>query len=319
MNLLPNNPDRKAYFELFNQDDIWIKAIRYLADKHKLAGDLMRGTRGSHIVYKVGNYWIKIMAPIFSKDMAFEIAGLETAEKKTSVATPEIIETGELENWLYIIVSNVPGQRIGDVWPKLKQNAKQNIAQQIAKVTLELQACIPKIGVNNRGDWNLFIKDRFENVTTHHKNKSLDSKWLDKLPSFLSEFQLQDFMTSNPVFLHADLTWDHFLLVDYETEPKVAGVIDFADCRLGHWEYDIPASAAFIFKSDKDALSNYILHMGFNTMNPNLSEKLMAWTCLHQYSDLNNYFKTEMTLVSPGDFSALAKMVYPLGSNGAPL
>jgi hygromycin-B 7''-O-kinase len=122
-------------------------------------------------------------------------------------------------------------------------------------------------------------------------------------------------MTSKPVFLHADLTWDHFLVVENEAEPKVSGVIDFADCRLGHSEYDIPASAAYILKGDTEALRNYILGLGLNDLSQNLSEKLLAWTCLHQYSDLNNYFKSEMTLVKPGNFSALAKMVYP-GSDG---
>lgn len=316
MNLLPEDPDRKTYVELFDRDDVWIKAIKYLAEKHKLSGDPIRGTRGSHIVYKVGNYWLKIMAPIFSKDMAFEFAGLETVEKKISVATPEIIETGELENWLYIIVSDVPGQRIGDVWSKLKPSGKQKLAQQIAKVTLEMQACMPNEGVSRRGDWNLFIKDRFESMTTHHKNKNMDINWLVELPSFLSKFQLEEFMTSKPVFLHADLTWDHFLVVENETEPKLSGVIDFADCRLGHSEYDIPATSAFILKGDREALRNYILHLGLTDMNQKLSEKLLAWTCLHQYSDLNNYFKSEMTTVKPGDFSALAKMVYPSNSEG---
>jgi hygromycin-B 7''-O-kinase len=185
----------------------------------------------------------------------------------------------------------------------------------MAKVTLEMQACSPREGVNRRGDWNLFIKDRFENMTIHHQNKGMDSQWLRELPKFLSKFQLEDFMTSKPVFLHADLTWDHFLVVENEAEPKVSGVIDFADCRLGHSEYDIPASAAYILKGDTEALRNYILGLGLNDLSQNLSEKLLAWTCLHQYSDLNNYFKSEMTLVKPGNFSALAKMVYP-GSDG---
>lgn len=316
MNLLPVNPDRNTYSELFNRDDVWIKAIKHLANKHKLSGDPTRGTRGSHIVYRVGNYWIKLMAPVFSKDMAFEIAGLRTVENKISVATPEIVGTGELENWHYIVVSDLPGQRIGDIWSKLKPGCKQNIARQIAKVTLEMQACIPNESVKNRGDWNLFIKDRFENMTTHHRSKSMDKQWLIELPNFLSQFQLEEFMTSNPLFLHADLTWDHFLVVNSQSDPKISGVIDFADCRLGHSEYDIPASAAFILKGDKEALRNYIQHLGLTNMNQRLSEKLLAWTCLHQYSDLNNYFKNEMTLIKPGDFSALANNVYPLSAEG---
>lgn len=317
MNLLPSNPDQRTYNELFNLDHNWEKAVKYLANKHKLSGDLLRGTRGSHIVYKVGNHWIKIMAPIFSKDMAFEIAGLETVEKKISVATPEIIATGDLENWHYIIISDVPGHRIGDIWPNLKQLEKQNLALQIAKITLEMQSCRPNARVDSRGEWNNFIKDRFESMTAHHRNRMMDSKWVQELPSYLSQFDLKEFMTSNPVFLHADLTWDHFLVFADEAEPKISGVIDFADCRLGHLEYDIPASAAFIFKGDAAALRKYILGLGLNGMNPKLSEKLMAWTCLHQYSDLNNYFKTEMTMVKPGDFSALAQMVYPIDYEGA--
>ncbi len=72
--LLPTVIDRKHYGELFAQDSIWEQSIQYLADKHQLSGVPRRGVRGSHIVYRIGNSWIKVMAPLFAKDMAYEVA-----------------------------------------------------------------------------------------------------------------------------------------------------------------------------------------------------------------------------------------------------
>lgn len=312
--LLPEIIDRKQYGELFSQDAIWEQSIQHLADKHQLAGVPRRGVRGSHIVYRIGNSWIKVMAPLFARDMAYEVAGLECIVGRLNVDAPKILAQGVIEGWPYIVLSHVEGERIGDVWGSFNSTEKNSLARQIAKTTLELQACAANSVVRERGVWKEFIKARLENIVPHHKSKNLDPRWLEMLPTFLSQFDESEFVGKEEVFLHADLTWDHFLVSRHNDKPVISGVIDLADCRVGHSEYDIPASAAFIFKNEPASLREYLLGMGYpdSQLNQRLSEKLMAWTCLHFFSDLKNYFSAEMARHSPGDFSALAGSVFPL-------
>lgn len=312
--LLPDILDRNHYAELFSEDNIWEKPIQHLANKYHLSGIPKRGVRGSHIVYRIGNSWIKIMAPLFAKDMAYEIAGLRCVDGRLSVAIPQILSQGMLEDWPYIILSHVEGERIGDVWSHFNLEEKSLLAQQIGKITLELQACPANSIIKERGDWKEFIKQRLENIVPHHRSKNLDLQWLEKLPALVNQFDENEFIGDNEVFLHADLTWDHFLVSKQNGKPVISGIIDFADCRVGHSEYDTPATAAFIFKNDRASLRQYLLGLGYapDQLNQRLSEKLMAWTCLHFFSDLNNYFSDEMRMHSPGDFSALAASVFPL-------
>lgn len=312
--LLPIIQDRNQYSELFVQNAIWEKPIQYLADKHNLVGEPTRSTRGSHIVYRVGNSWIKIMTPLFAKDMAFEVAGLKTIDGRLSVHAPQIHALGTLEDWHYIILSHVEGHRIGDVWSNFDTQEKALLARQMAATTLEMQACSPDPAVFNRGDWQEFIRERIKNVKAHHLGKNLNAAWLDKLPLFINQFHESEFTGTKEVFLHADLTWDHFLVGERNGMPFISGVIDLADCRMGHPEYDIPASAAFIFKNEPASFHEYMLGLGYskNVLNPRMSEKILAWTCLHLYSNLNTYFTNEMAMLSPGEYSSLAARVFSL-------
>lgn len=312
--LLPVIGDRNTYTELFPQDSVWERSIQYLAEKHKLSGIPRRGVRGSHIVYRVGDSWIKIMAPMFSKDMAFEVAGLKCVEGHLSVDVPRILAQGTLEDWHYVILSHVDGERVGDVWSGFSLEEKSSVAGQIGSATLELQACSPDSVVKGRGDWKKFINAQLDGVVTHHQSKNLAPAWLSTLADFIGRFDRSEFVGNREVFLHADLTWDHFLVKRQNGAPVVSGVIDLADCRVGHPEYDIPASAAFIFKNQAEALRAYMLGLGYENaqLDGRMSEKLLAWTCLHFYSDLKNYFSKEMQEHSPGDFSSLARAVFPL-------
>ena len=312
--LLPHVIDRKHYAELFSENQVWVKPIEFLAKKHDIKGTLLRGVKGSHIVYRVGNYWIKLMAPMFSIDMSFELAGLKSIQGQMSINIPQIIATGILEDWHYVILTHVEGERIGDVWMNFDSLTKVTIAKQIAKATMELQSCTPHGRIFARGDWKNFITERFQKLELHHQSKNLEKDWLENLDQFVNQFDLSEFLSDKPVFLHSDLTWDHFLVkTDYKAQA-VSGIIDFADCRVGHSEYDIPALACFIFKGEREALRQCLLGLNFkeSQLNKRLSEKIMAWTCLHFYSDLKNYFKNEMKLVPPGDFSKLAQLVFPL-------
>jgi hygromycin-B 7''-O-kinase len=184
----------------------------------------------------------------------------------------------------------------------------------MATTTKSLQSCRPDQIVSDRSNWNTFITDRLRNLVPHHRAKKMSEKWIQALPRFIDQFSPEEFLCDNPVFLHADLTWDHFLVSSPNNIPHISGVIDFADCRIGHPEYDIPATAAFILKSQAAPLREYLLGMGYkNTeLNTRFSEKMMAWTCLHYYSDLKNYFESEMLQLDSGDFHALARVVYPL-------
>lgn len=266
--LLPVIKDRAVYKEIFAQNNIWEPAIVYLMEKHRLNGDFQRGVLGSHIVYRVGDRWIKLMAPIFSKDMPFEISGLKVVDGKLSVPTPKIIAEG---------------------------------------------VCQADPVIKDRFHWNSFIKEQYETWEIHQKRKGLSDQWLQEIPKFLSQFPVSEFECVDPLFLHADLTFDHFLVTG-SSSPRISGVIDMADCQVGHFEYELVAPCTFIFKGQKELLRRFLMVCGYSAakLDRKFSEKLLAWAILHRYFSMISYFRDEMDCCRPGDFQELAQKVYPL-------
>jgi hygromycin-B 7''-O-kinase len=313
MLLLPVIRDRAHYYELFNESHRWLPAINLIMKKHGLFGIPERGVLGSHIVYRVGDCWIKLMAPLFSKDMPFEISGLKAVASQLSVPTPRILAEGILEEWHYVIISHIEGMPIRDLWKTYPIENKIKLAAQMARISKEISRCSADGIIHDRFRWNDFIADQFKNYETQQRKKLLPEGWLKKLGPFMESFDLSNFQTANPVFLHADLTSDHFM-VEAQGAPIVTGVIDFADCQVGHFEYELVAPCIFIFKSEPLVLKEFLLRCGFSEaeLNPRFSEKLLAWSILHRYFSLVTWFKDEMAALPEGEFAKLAAKVFPL-------
>lgn len=311
--ILPLINDRNHYNGLFRENSHWDPAIGFLTEKHHLKGPVQRGVLGSHIVYRVGDCWVKLMAPLFAQDMIYERSGLRAVDGNLSVKTPKIITDGNLEGWPYVILSHIDGEPIRNIWSQLREHQKIELADQIAIVTKEISRCRADDIIANRFVWNDFIQQQYELCEEQQKKKGLPDLWLKQLKDFLWDFDILEFQTKDPVFLHADLTFDHFLVTE-GIEPKIAGIIDMADCQVGHFEYEFIAPTVFIFKGHQALLEQYLSQCGVSDtkMNQRFSEKLLAWSILHRYFSLNSYFQSEMSECKAGDFAALAEKVFPL-------
>jgi hygromycin-B 7''-O-kinase len=311
--ILPIIKDRLHFSSLFKDNTNWDQAIRYLVEQHQLPGQVQRGTLGSHIVYRVGDVWIKLMAPIYNTEMIYEVSGLKSITGKLSVATPEILSEGILEGWPYIILSHVKGDPIKKAWSQFSNFQKTKIAKQIGETVTEIKTIQAEDAVLSRFEWNTFIKEQYENCEAQQKSKLLPESWLPYVSPFLKQFDLSEFQTKQPVFLHADLTYDHFLISDGK-EPLLSGIIDMADCQVGHPEYELCAPSSFTFVKDREHLRNFLLAYGYapTELNNRFSEKLLAWGLLHRYFGIVTRFKNELESLPAGDFSALAQKLYPL-------
>lgn len=311
--LFPIISDTQDYSFLFKDSSIWEKIILYISQKHGLKGKLERATSGSHIVYRVGDHWIKLMAPLYSNDMQFEIEGLKSIEDRLSVQSPKILLTGEIESWKYLVMSHVDGQPIRHLWMNLKQDEKLIICDQIGKILGELKNCRPSKVISHRFIWNSFIQNQYNNVRNLQQQKGLPEPWLNTAEDFLKQSAIDDFLIDQPVLLHADLTFDH-LLMKIDPIPRITGIIDMADCQVGHPEYELLVPCCFIFKGESNLLRRFLFSCAYrdSQINQNLSFKLMRWLLLHRYGVIQKIFRRELESCPPGDFKALAQILFPL-------
>lgn len=310
-NLLPTILDDDHYSALFKQNSIWEPAIETIMKIHRLAKPAVRAPKGTHIVYRVGDIWIKLMAPIYAGDMDFEIACLKAIDGQLNFATPRVLSEGELESWRYVLISHVDGERVGDHFQQLSVVEQVNLAVEFAQATRAIhKISVPQI-IAARGDWNQFIRGQYDGVYETHRKRNMAEVWLRNLTSFVHKFPISEFTLNTPVFLHADLTWDHFLIKNEKGRWRLSGIIDFADAQCGHPEYDMCASMAFLFRHKREVITAYAHEMGMRETGKTLSHKLLVWTLLHRFSNLKNYFAQEMLNRPTGDFEKLAEEVYP--------
>lgn len=302
--LLPQISDPFEYKRLFAQDSPWLLAVEEIKKRHSLQGQLTRGDKGTHIVFRCQDHWIKLMAPFYKSDMAFEIEGLLAVSQKLSVATPQIIAKGEIEGWAYLVMNHVEGIAIKDIWPKLNESQKSKCAKQMAQTILQIQKIAPGARIKERLPWNHFIRDQYENLEAQLNAKDLEKAWIQGACDFMKQFPLNSFQTSNPSFLHCDFTYDHFLLND---KGEIQSVIDFADAQWGHPEYELVAPAVFILAKQREPLNIFLSTLGYKGG----MAQLMAWALLHRFLRLQESFSAEMASLSAGDYPGLTKVVFP--------
>ncbi len=301
-----NSPEH--YRELFKNNSIWEPAIQWICQKHQLNHRVLRSESGSHIVYRAGDFWIKLMAPIYQKEMVFEVAGLKSVSGRLSVKTPEIIAQDSIQAWPYVILTDVPGVAIKSGWSQMNQIQQHSVLSGMAKTIIELSRCSPDDVIKQRFDWNEFITGQYQNCYIQQTKKKMPEPWLSQVKPFLQNFSLSEFTTENPVFLHCDLSYDHFFI----DQGRLSGIIDLADVQCGHPEYELAAPCVFVFKGDRSSLRLFLNEVGYNHLDQKFSEKLLAWCLLHRYFGMSTFFKSEMDSCHPGDFAELANKVFPL-------
>ena len=287
-----------------------------ICQRHQLTPHLKRSESGSHIVYRAGEpwnrQWIKLMAPIYQKEMAFEVAGLNAVRGQLSVPTPEIFVQESIEGWPYVILSDVPGESIKRAWPLFTEPQQIYVATQIAKIVLEMRQCRADDLIKGRFEWNSFVDNQYDQCEAQQVKKKLPEPWVQHLKNFLGSFSKSEFKTDQLVFLHCDLSYEHFLVSKDSDQPAISGIIDMADVQYGHPEYELAGPAVFVFKAQPIILSTFLRSCGYSPLNQRFSEKLLAWCLLHRYFDMYGFFTKEMDECVPGDFKSLAQKVFPL-------
>ena len=119
-------------FNLKFKDEIWDKAAIEICRKHKISfSNLTRAEHGESIVFLIDeNFVIKIYIPT-KHQIEREKTALENA--RTSLNIPEIVAFGEIENYKYLVTTQIKGELMTrDKWLKLEKKEQLSILEQLA-------------------------------------------------------------------------------------------------------------------------------------------------------------------------------------------
>src|SRR4029078_7832868 len=119
--LLPPIPDADA-FRAVRSADIYRPALAEVARRHGLDGDPSRYTGGSLPLFAlVREHVVKLFPPPFRRNRDNERDALAFLEGELPVATPALYGADDIDGWPYLVMGQLPGRRMDEVWPALDQ------------------------------------------------------------------------------------------------------------------------------------------------------------------------------------------------------
>ena len=305
---IPPKYDSERPFRSLTTPESWHEAMQIIAELHHLStADWQPFSSGSDVVYGNADAVIKLSAPCWLTDIETEAAILDHTHGLLEVQTPELIGSGRLSEWPYVVMTRLKDPSIGEVWPTLSSRERVDLASRLGAMTAALHSApLPK----QRGGWEQFLDDRVSGVLDHHRRVGATEVWLGGIEAFVEEVERPE----RPLaLLHTELLQHHILVCQRGGVWHPSGLIDFADARIGHPDYDYAALVEFVFRSEPGCLRACMRAAGWTPeeCSPEGSRRLVAWGLLHKFGSLPRVLEVAGE-PAPVGFRELAERVYPL-------
>jgi len=301
---LPAISDAADYRRQFNCD-AWRQAAETICARHGIThASLKRSAQGENIIFLVDEtYVVKIFAP-FRENYSRETAALEFAEGKLGISTPELIHTGEIEGWSYLVMTQLAGHASREAWAQVGRRDRFEIISRLGVALSELHAHAAPLQTALDRDWRGFIKRQARSSVERQRSCGASEGWLESLPAYIAA-RLPLLETNyRPVFLHGDIHAGNVLLAEEAGRWRVTGLIDFGDSLCGAKEYEFVAPGVLMAQGDGELQRAFLLAYGYaeTQLDLDLRAHLMLLTILYECSDLRKYAlrlapeATELTL-----------------------
>jgi hygromycin-B 7''-O-kinase len=291
--------DDEEDFDLVARDEAALgPGVRALCDFLGVTGGPTRYAGGSLPVYAIGDLVLKLFPPVHADELAVEAGVLTAVQGRLPVPTPGVHATGTFERWGYVLMDRMPGVPLAGCWNTLGTAERDSIAGQLGEAMAALHAVpVPEIEDWEPEDWPEFVAGQVAGCAGRQRALGLRPAWVAQIPEFLAGVPLG---TERPVLLHTEIMSEHLLVSD----GRLTGLIDFEPAVRGAPEYDFVGPAVFLADGDARFYGRLLRAYGIEP-DRELRHRLMAWTLLHFYSNLDAYLSRLPAPAEP-TFPALA-------------
>ena len=275
-------------FALKFKDETWSEAAKNICRKHKIPfSNLTRAEQGESLVFLIDeNFIIKIYIPT-KHQIEREKNALTFA--KTSLKIPEVVAFGEIENYKYLVTTQIKGELMTrQKWLTLETKDQLSILSQLANGLNELHRS-DKSKINF--DWKNFVEHQAETCFERQKKCQVNEKVLAEIPNYLTENLILLNNETSEVFLHGDVHFGNLRLMKQNGKWQISGLFDFADSLKGSREYDFLAVGLLMIQGQGDLQREFFRFYGYtdSAINENLRKRLMLLTMFYEWSDLRRY------------------------------
>lgn len=262
----------------------WLEAARRIAARHDLpAAEPTLYPTGSDIVLRLGEVVLKLTLPRWEADLRTEASLLARVRGRLPVATPTLLAAGALDGWPYVLMSRVDGVALAEVWPTLAAPERRALAAEIGELIAALQAL--EVPPEEGAAWPPFLDGLRAGAEARLRGRHEPGP--EPLLAQITPFLADTSLSERPlVWLHTELLDQHLLLRSVAGRWRLAALIDFADARVGHPLYELPALAEFVLRGEAGLLGPLLDAAGLGPWSPALSRELCAWSLLHRFGSV---------------------------------
>ncbi len=304
-----------AEWEAVRLDDAALFAgVRAICARHGLASEpVTRCPGGSMPVYLVGErHALKLFPP---RDGAFarvEALALAAVGGRLPLPTPELLATGTLDGWSYVLMSRLHGRLLAEAWTELTATDRDRLSEELGHAVAALHAIdVAPLG-ELTPDWGAFVAAQREGAVAQQRARGLGASWVEQIPGFLDAWAPP--VDGPRALLHTELMREHLLVSPGPRGWTWTGLFDFEPAMVGDPEYDFASFGVFVSCGDPRFLRRALRAYGYgdDALDEALPRRLLAHAILHRYSNLRWYLER---VPAPGatTLDALAARWWSLG------
>ena len=305
--LVPSIADAGEFERSRRDHALWVPAVRAIAERHGLRGDLHPFSTGSVIVFGIGDdHVVKMHEPWHREHRDIEAQALSGLVGGLPVASPELHACGELEGWCYVVMQRLPGVPLSEARPKIPRRDLLGIAGAAGALASAL-AAVPRFRpFTPFSTWRDFITARRRDCVAVHRDNGLPTSLLATIEDQITGVALD---IDDPVFLHTELTDTNLMVARVDGRWRLSGVFDFEPSMLGHPLYELPAVTIFVARGDPELCRAAVEGYGITAFDARLRRELLALTLLHRYSHIGFFLELVGVEDCPGSWPRIAELL----------
>lgn len=277
-------------FEARFDDPVWLEIGKQICPRHRVPVDkIVRAEHGESVVLLIEDkHILKIYKP--SKNgFEREKAAFEFVAGRTRLTVPEIVASGEIEEYRYLLTTRIEGELMTKAdWLCLNQRSQFRLVEELAAGLKELHSLN---GYSVPFDWNSFVKHQAEHALERQRSEGGNPEWLESLPAFIDE-NLDLLPTEfDTACMHGDVHFGNIRVVVESGQPKISGIFDFADSLTGFHEYEFVAIGVLMIQGQGDLQREFFSSYGYkdNEIDETLRRRMMLLTIFYEWSSLRRY------------------------------
>ena len=279
----------------------WRGVIESLAAVHS-AEPVTQMAAGTVMVALLGSTLaLKLYPPFLRDHFEFECAMLARVGGRLQVPTPVLLKTGEFQGWPWLLMSQLHGEALTTVWPKLDEPAKCALLSTLGALAAEVHALPVADMARHAPPWADFLAAQRARCHGRQLRTGLPSHLLLQVDTFV-----QDAVAEGP---HVILTGEYTPMNLLARQGQLCGMFDFGDGLVGPREYDWLGPMAFLAAGHAGRCRAFLGGYGV-TLDSGQRLALLRLMLLHRYSNLL------AQIAMPGwqeaaSFEALAELIWP--------